>query len=323
MFGDYPIPDKSTQEDMLLFLSGIQPANAALGYGVNRPCDLEAGQRSPSGSFTTQPRNSDSTTGKFLASSSTGGSTYVDSGEDSRLSTLEAGSLWGGRYLEICVNVGKHETKLAEIQVTPPASTTSTICTDGHLFTKIHDRYFETRRQRKLGFLFKPVNIRFIQFSVQQNHHVGFFDPDVDPLPPETELVEKRWEYYLNPNVPPPIDARTFLHYFWKHRDHAESTRKCYVERLPKKLGHSLLSEFDLDELRRGWGIHIIEGLNKPLISWTIFVIILLSLAVSLAYNRVAKTTDSGFSIGQWMIAAFSVALSAAYFTLEDEANLV
>jgi hypothetical protein len=38
------------------------------------------------------------------------------------------------------------------------------------------------------------------------------------------------------------------------------------------------------------------------------------------AVQRPETTTDSGLSIRQWMIAALSIALFGAYFTLEDEA---
>jgi hypothetical protein len=45
------------------------------------------------------------------------------------------------------------------------------------------------------------------------------------------------------------------------------------------------------------------------------------SFGVSFGYDLITKTGESGFAIGQWMVAALTVALSALYFSLEDEVN--
>lgn len=47
-------------------------------------------------------------------------------------------------------------------------------------------------------------------------------------------------------------------------------------------------------------------------------IVLVSSFAVSLGYDLVTRTGDSGFAIGQWMVAALTVALSALYFSLED-----
>jgi hypothetical protein len=154
---------------------------------------------------------------------------------------------------------------------------------------------------------------------VEEGYRVNFFSKD--PLPPEDALATKRYEYNLQPPVPPPIDSRTFLHYFYNHSAYSGSTSAKYVERLPKKLGESLVRSLAVDEFREGWGIHIIEGPNKVAICWALMFVLVVSFGVSVGYDLIQKVEDSGFAIGQWMVAVLTVALSALYFSLEDEVN--
>ena len=48
--------------------------------------------------------------------------------------------------------------------------------------------------------------------------------------------------------------------------------------------------------------------------------IIVLSFAVSLSYDIGYKNKDSGFAIGQWMVAVLGTMLMALYFHLTDAA---
>jgi len=76
-----------------------------------------------------------------------------------------------------------------------------------------------------------------------------------------------------------------------------------------------------MHELREGWGIHIQEGPNKAAICWALLVILLTSFGVSLGYDIFFKAGESGLAIGQWIVAALTVALTALYFSLEDDAG--
>lgn len=245
------------------------------------------------------------------------GSTYVGSSRSQSLAVQPDGSVARTKYLELCVNVGKYETKLAEIQVTSSSqSNGATICTDSHLFRQIYYRYFALRRHTWRRFLYRPAGIKFVHFGVQAGYRVSFFSSD--PLPSEDVIASKRYEYNLQPPVPPPIDSRTFLHYFYKHDEFSHSTSARYVNRLPKKLGESLTRSLGVDELREGWGIHIIEGPNKVAVCWALMIALVVSFGVSIGYDLITKSGDSGFAIGQWMVAGLAVGLSALYFSLED-----
>jgi hypothetical protein len=91
-----------------------------------------------------------------------------------------------------------------------------------------------------------------------------------------------------------------------------------FLNRLPKKLGESILKQHDPNRLHLGWGIHIVEGPDWSGISWATFAIMVSSFVVSLTYDLVAKQKDSGFGIGQWMVAVLSAALSGLYFSLAE-----
>jgi hypothetical protein len=52
-----------------------------------------------------------------------------------------------------------------------------------------------------------------------------------------------------------------------------------------------------------------------------LFVILLASFGISLGYDILFRAGESGFALGQWMVAASTVALTALYFSLEDDAD--
>ena len=303
---------------MLEFLTRPERTTQQTNSDQRTPSQLEGGI--PPADYSSL-RSSQSSLGNGLQTASTigSGSTYVGTGSSQIFTTQQNNALGQSKYLELCVNISKYETKLAEIQVLSGQSLGTAICTDAHLFRQINQRYHALRKQNWRRFLYRPAGIKFVHFGVQAGEQVSFFSSD--PLPPEDEIAAKRYEYNLQPPVPPPIDSRTFLHYFYKHGAHAQSTSAKYVNRLPKKLGDSLTRSLGADDLLEGWGIHIIEGPNKVAICWALFLVLVASLAVSIVYDFLTRSGESGFAIGQWMVAALTVGLSALYFSLEDDVN--
>jgi hypothetical protein len=105
-----------------------------------------------------------------------------------------------------------------------------------------------------------------------------------------------------------------FLHYLHgNHNSHQEDT---YLLRLPKRL-NSPLCDPRLSE-DHGWGIYIIEGTNRVVLTWCCVFIVVLSFVVSVAYSVIMKKQEQGFGIGQWMIAVLTTILAALYFQWED-----
>ncbi|KAG9204112.1 hypothetical protein G6514_001749 [Epicoccum nigrum] len=318
MYADLPIENGAQYQQMLEFLTRSGTRSHQANPDQRTPSQLEGGTN-PTDYSSLQ--SSQSSIGKSLSPASTigSGSTYVGTAS-SQILTAQGNDAFGqSKYLELCVNTSKYETKLAEIQVLSGQSVGTAICTDGHLFRQIYQRYYALRRQNWRRFLYRPAGIKFVHFGVQAGERVSFFSSD--PLPPEDEIAAKRYEYNPQPPVPPPMDSRTFLHYFHKHNAHSQSRSAKYVNRLPKKLGESLSRSLGVDDLLEGWGIHIIEGPNKVAICWALFLVLVASLAVSIVYDFLTRSGESGFAIGQWMVAALTVGLSALYFSLEDDVN--
>ncbi|KAH7356024.1 hypothetical protein BKA66DRAFT_474359 [Pyrenochaeta sp. MPI-SDFR-AT-0127] len=296
MFDDFPITDSAQYQQMLAFLNGYTPSTRPSGHGPPSD-DLESGILHSS--FSSLPSNAGSSKhGKSLASTAGSSGTYIGS-SNSQIFTR------------------KFETKLTEIQLTTNNPSSSTICTDSHLFRQIHARYTAMRKHTWRRFFYHPCGIKFVHFGVQTDSHVDFFN--TDPLPTEDVLATKRYEYNLDPPILPPMTSRNFLHYFYKHSSFSHIIDAKWMARLPKKLGESLVRDIGVNELREGWGIQILEGPNKVVISWAAMALIVLSFLVSLVYDLCMKGGDSGFAIGQWMVAGLAVGLSAVWFGLEDE----
>jgi hypothetical protein len=114
------------------------------------------------------------------------------------------------------------------------------------------------------------------------------------------------------------MDHRAFLHFFRKQGKHASAKRGLFLNRLPKKVGESILAQDDEETLHLGWGVYIVEGLNWPVISWCMFGILLLSFIVSICYALLMKTQESGFGIGQWLVAVLTAALAALCIQLRE-----
>jgi hypothetical protein len=110
------------------------------------------------------------------------------------------------------------------------------------------------------------------------------------------------------------MDRYEFLHYFYKFSNghpYAE-----YFERFPKRLNLPLCNPQSQDD--HGWGIHIIEGPNRVLLTWLCVSALMVSFIVLVAYAVVMKTQEQGFGIGSWMVAVLTTSLAAVYFQFEE-----
>ena len=111
------------------------------------------------------------------------------------------------------------------------------------------------------------------------------------------------------PLTPPPVPHNIFMHCLLQHRE--GHTRLLWSGRIPKKLHRSILQteSGSADGLITGWGIHIIEGLNRFVVLLYTLVILLASAVVAVAWAVVRDDIQGGMGIGAWLTGVQAVAL--------------
>ncbi|KAK5119222.1 hypothetical protein LTR85_007836 [Meristemomyces frigidus] len=236
---------------------------------------------------------------------------------------MSAAKITTSAYFELCVTRGSHSVSLGEIKLVDNNGI-KLVQNDRELFRKIRKRYLQLARRGVYKLLYRPRDIHFVRFGVEQGGaQTGIYEHPL-AIPPPAEIKGKRYHYYECPLDPlPPIDRRTFFHLLWAPAAHppSASTRSgshlVFFNRLPKKLGDSILLQQDPDQLNLGWGVHIIKGPNKPAIAWSLTAFVVLSFVVSVVYDVVTRNKDSGFAIGQWLLGVLAAALTAIYFHFE------
>ena len=203
------------------------------------------------------------------------------------------------RFLELCVNTGEFQRQLAEIDV-------SSVKSDAQLFDLIRERYRGLRSFRLKYFLLKPADVHFVQFSVEDRYRVGILDKPM-AIPSEAEMVSEGYDYRPRSLKPPPIPANIFLHHLANPGPHK---RLVWGNRMPQKLDNSILqSQCPDDGLVTGWGVHIIEGLNKSILLLCTLAGLVVSGIVAMAWSIARDDVQGGFGIGAWLTSVQAIVL--------------
>ena len=270
------------------------------------------------------PASSANTIASSAASGSLANSTLVDLIAASDLSTS---TVCIPKYLALCVNISKFRKTLGEIYL-------SSINKDIPTFRKFKEKYEEYRGFRiKLlrGWLIKPVDIKFIQFAVGHSQRVyAILEPPDCTLCAHKDnqdaLIESRKyepHHRTAALIHPPIPPDAFFH-LWECPKVMPEMQAIWINRLPKKLHESLEEACRKqrpgdDAPVLGWGILIIEGLNKSALSWLTLLVIVLSGAISVCYAILARDTSGAFAIGAYMVAVLAALITALYYQWEKE----
>ncbi|MCJ1309877.1 hypothetical protein MMC25_003538 [Agyrium rufum] len=195
-------------------------------------------------------------------------------------------------YLELCINTGQSYQVLGEINVTH-------ITSDLVFFAWVRKKYFEVRqatraRYRFSHFLVKPVKIQFVQFGLENGNKVHIFQ--VPSYPTETDVTSGgeagKWLYKpCPPRPPPPMPSSAFIHYLRCQQVPDDPTApgaelcrapRLWLDKLPKKLHEQL--QGTREPLAMAWGIHIVEGVDKAMVLWTMLVVLAVCLGPVVAY---------------------------------------
>ena len=159
-----------------------------------------------------------------------------------------------------------------------------------------------------------------MKFTVEEHQRADIsFDPPI--IPPPNEVIARNYEYTPCPLTTRP-SAQTFLHY----RDctsciKSREKKKKLFRRLPKKLSRGLLDVYlhaPPDEDVLGWGVLIIEGPNKLVITMLGSVMLTLSVVVSVIYTSISKDASSGFTVGSFLVAIWVSWMTAFYYYCKD-----
>jgi hypothetical protein len=180
------------------------------------------------------------------------------------------------------------------------------VSSDAQLFDRIRERYREVRSFRTKYFLLKPVDVHFVQFSVEDRYRVGILDKPM-AIPTQAEMDAEGYAYHPCPLKPPPIPANIFLHHLSNPGPHR---RLLWGNRIPQKLHGSILQVQAADTLVVGWGVHIIEGLNRVTVLLCALAGLVVSGIVSVAWAITRDDVQGGFGIGAWLASVQAVVVA-------------
>lgn len=129
---------------------------------------------------------------------------------------------------------------------------------------------------------------------------------ELPSIPPENEVKDGKYRYDPCPIDEPPMDNRTFLHYFYSpasmHPDLMWSLR------LPWKLGPGL------GPMAQGWGIQLEEQPDWSLFAFFMFLFLLVSGFIAGIYAWKSGDHPTGIAIGAWLTAVQTMGMTAVFF---------
>lgn len=125
-------------------------------------------------------------------------------------------------------------------------------------------------------------------------------------MPGVEDVKAGRYRYAPCPIDEPPMDSRTFLHYFYSpasiHPDMIWSTR------LPWKIGprQGLMAQ--------GWGIHLEEQPDWPLFAALMCFFLIINGLVAGIFAWKTGDNSTGVAIGTWLTAVQAMGTTALFF---------
>ncbi|KAL8838918.1 MAG: hypothetical protein Q9170_001955 [Blastenia crenularia] len=126
-------------------------------------------------------------------------------------------------------------------------------------------------------------------------------------VPSPQEAQQYKYAFDPVPMDEPPIDTRTFNHYF--HKPHLSDSTETWIKRFPQLQDVSLFHSNE--KLAKGWGIEIIEDRNWILIVCVNLASLLLSGGVAGIYAYYMRDSQTAVAIGAWLSAVQMMVVTA------------
>lgn len=128
-------------------------------------------------------------------------------------------------------------------------------------------------------------------------------------VPNAREAQEHRYTFVPMPMDEPPMDARTFNHYF--HKPHLADDSATWIARFPQLLDASLF--YGSEKLAKGWGVEIVEDRNWVLFVGANVLLLLVSGLLAALYACVADDRQTGVALGAWLTAVQGLGTTALF----------
>jgi hypothetical protein len=224
------------------------------------------------------------------------------------------------RFLLICVKGRQQRTYLKNVNI-------SKVTNDPLLFKEIKMYYKELRDR---FWLYIPISIKFIKvilspinsrhvaklivekfelFKLRDGYTVGILEEDV--VPPKEEVKDRKtYHYHPCPLLGmPPIPPDLFM--LGLSEPECLNEDDLCMNRLPKKLMVSLTYRDRMAQENIGWGVLIVEGLNRPLLAGLWLTFLLFSSTTCLVWSFLKSDVQGGFGIGSFLVGVLSAFLAA------------
>ncbi|KAL8811659.1 MAG: hypothetical protein Q9200_001629 [Gallowayella weberi] len=215
------------------------------------------------------------------------------------------------KWLELCIRSSSDTYRLGEIDVSGRQ-------TDQTVFHKIKQKYETSRSTVRL---FRRLALRipnggvFVQFRKDKlatpRNTVATASVMARPSVPKPQ--EARDHNYIFDPIPmdePPIDSRTFNHYF--HKPHLGDPSVTWIKRFPQLQDSSLF--YSNEKLAKGWGIEITEDRNWILFVCANLMALMLSGTIAGLYIFLAKDAQTGVAIGAWLSAVQTLGVNGLFW---------
>ncbi|KAI1112800.1 hypothetical protein F5Y14DRAFT_420264 [Nemania sp. NC0429] len=204
------------------------------------------------------------------------------------------------KYLLVCVNTGRYEIKLEQIDLT-------NVALDVSLFSALREKYESMRGKLKRNMFMVPRTVEYVKFELVRRSGTGecVGNYEKNSIPSQVEVAKK--EYAFSPCPPRvgavPVQPHIFMHSFLNPGDHLGELA---VLQLPKKVGRRLkcvTQPRDPLDVPYGWGIYIVEGINTLLVAVLLIGALgVVTLAV-LLWSALKSDVQGGTGIGQYALA--------------------
>ncbi|KAL8819082.1 MAG: hypothetical protein Q9191_007811, partial [Dirinaria sp. TL-2023a] len=220
------------------------------------------------------------------------------------------------KWLELCIRSSPDTYVLGEVDVGGTQ-------TDQTVFKNIKEEYIRRRSSTRLlgGFALRvPNGGVFVQPQFRKDKLVVSGSPATAsimsrpsfPKPQEAQT----YKYVFDP-VPmdePPMDTRTFSHYF--HKPHLADGAETWIKRFPQLADSSLF--YSTEKLAKGWGIEIVEDRNWKLFVCGYTIALLLSGIIASLSSIYMHDKQTGVAIGAWLSTIETLVVTALFWHWTD-----